>query len=79
MKATHNFLGYKLTLDSSEINHADPGAGTPAMVSKGAACCTYHCATGAGELDDGTEIPASVIAWLEGFEDVINAMWEAQA
>ena len=66
MDATYIYGAFRLELDSREIVPDDPGAGTPALLwgpSKQTA--TFWCALDSGELGDGSEIPESVMKWLD--------------
>lgn len=66
MEATYIYGAYRLELDSREIVPDDPGAGTPALLwGPNKQTATFWCALDSGELGDGSEIPESVMKWLD--------------
>lgn len=66
MEATYIYGAYRLELNSREIVPDDPGAGTPALLwGPNKQTATFWCALDSGELGDGSEIPESVMKWLD--------------
>lgn len=66
MEATYIYGAFRLELDSKEIVPDDPGAGTPALLwGPNKQTATFWCALDSGELGDGSEIPESVMKWLD--------------
>lgn len=66
MDATYIYGAFRLELDSREIVPDDPGAGTPALLwGPNKQTATFWCALDSGELGDGSEIPESVMKWLD--------------
>jgi MOSC domain-containing protein YiiM len=67
--------GLTLTLDSSEIFPRDPGAGTPAMLTKGRASGTFYCVLDTGEMSTGdvvVQLSATQQRWLESKENMVD-------
>lgn len=74
--------GLRVELDRRQVDHKDPGNGTPALVvMRGPRgniqySSTYHCACGTAWLDGephgGMDLTPEQIEWLQKLEDEIG-------
>jgi hypothetical protein len=76
MKQTLRGPGIRIELDSDEINHDDPGAGTPAMVYVGRETGTYWCMVETGETLGGTMLTKRQNQWLEDQRHLVDKFME---
>ncbi len=77
MEATYIYGAYRLELNSREIVPDDPGAGTPALLwGPNKQTATFWCALDSGELGDGSEIPESVMKWLDRMVPTVESFLE---
>lgn len=66
--------GIKLMLDSKEIDHDDPGNGTPALVHSpdGKLVSTFWCVQETGWIEDTFELSAKQREWIEEMAEEVH-------
>lgn len=78
--------GLSVLLDADEIDHDNPGNGTPALCEMGRdnwrtgqqkLTGTYWCCQGTGEIDCGTDLNPAQMRWLDEIEPKVDAFLAA--